>query len=68
MTVSGGAYAPGLIGIVSSNPGLVFDQGETYLAGDNSNLISDDKTVVAMIGRAPAKFSLETGAIAGAIA
>ncbi|MCB0159355.1 MAG: hypothetical protein KDD83_14560 [Caldilineaceae bacterium] len=64
VTVSGGAYAPGLIGIVSSNPGLVFDQGETYLAGDNSNLISDDKTVVAMIGRVPAKFSLENGAIA----
>ncbi|MEZ4580943.1 MAG: hypothetical protein R3A10_04695 [Caldilineaceae bacterium] len=38
--------------------------GETYLAGDNSNLISDDKTVVAMIGRVPAKFSLENGAIA----
>ena len=64
VTVSGGAYAPGLIGIVSSNPGLVFDQGETYLAGENSNLISDDKTVVAMIGRVPAKFSLENGAIA----
>jgi hypothetical protein len=53
-----------LVGVVSSNPGLVFDQGKSYFAGDNSNLITDEKTVVAMIGRVPAKFSLENGAIA----
>ena len=53
-----------LIGVVSTNPGLVFDQGKSYFAGDNSNLITDNKTVVAMIGRVPAKFSLENGPIA----
>jgi len=29
-------YEPLLLGVVSSNPGLVFDQGRTRLAGDNS--------------------------------
>lgn len=53
-----------LIGVVSTNPGLVFDEGKTYLAGDNSNLITDNKTAVAMLGRVPAKFSLENGPIA----
>jgi hypothetical protein len=53
-----------LIGVVSTNPGLVFDEGKSYFAGDNSNLISDDKTVVAMLGRVPTKFSLENGPIA----
>jgi hypothetical protein len=53
-----------LIGVVSTNPGLVFDEGKTYLAGDNSGLITDNKTVVAMLGRVPAKFSLENGPIA----
>ena len=53
-----------LVGVVSTNPGLVFDQGKSYFAGDNSNLITDDKTVVAMLGRVPAKFSLENGPIA----
>lgn len=53
-----------LIGVVSTNPGLVFDQGKSYFAGDNSNLITDEKTAVAMLGRVPAKFSLENGPIA----
>lgn len=53
-----------LIGVVSTNPGLVFDEGKTYLAGDNSRLITDNKTAVAMLGRVPAKFSLENGPIA----
>ena len=53
-----------IVGVVSTDPGLVFDQGETHLAGDNSNLITDEKTVVAMVGRVPTKFSLENGPIA----
>ena len=53
-----------LVGVVSTNPGLVFDAGKSYFAGDNSNLITDNKTVVAMVGRVPAKFSLENGPIA----
>jgi hypothetical protein len=53
-----------LIGIVSTNPGLVFDEGKSYFAGDNSNLITDHKTAVAMLGRVPVKFSLENGPIA----
>ncbi|MEM7802420.1 MAG: hypothetical protein AAF633_24720 [Chloroflexota bacterium] len=57
-------YAEMIVGVVSTNPGLVFDQGKTYLAGENDNLISEDKTVVAMIGRVPTKFSLENGPVA----
>lgn len=53
-----------LVGVVSTNPGLVFDQGKSYFAGDNSDLITDHKTVVAMLGRVPTKFSLENGQIA----
>ncbi|MCB0141005.1 MAG: hypothetical protein KDE50_13955 [Caldilineaceae bacterium] len=56
-------YEPMIVGVVSTNPGLVFDQGQTYLAGDNANLITDEKTVVAMVGRVPTKFSLENGSI-----
>ncbi len=62
--LSRGAYDSGLVGVVSTNPGLVFDRGETYLAGENSQLITADKTVVAMIGRVPVKVSLENGPIA----
>ena len=62
--LSKGAYADQLMGVVSSNPGLVFDDGKTFLAGNNSELISEDKTVVAMIGRVPVKISLENGGIA----
>jgi hypothetical protein len=53
-----------LVGVVSTNPGLVFDEGKSYFAGDNRNLITDHKTVVAFAGRVPAKFSLENGPIA----
>ena len=53
-----------LVGIVSTNPGLVFDEGKSYFAGDNSRIITDNKTVVAMVGRVPTKFSLENGPIA----
>ncbi len=62
--LSSQSYERAIVGVVSTNPGLVFDQGKTYLAGDNANLITDKKTVVAMIGRVPAKFSLENGPIA----
>ncbi|MFN8471151.1 MAG: hypothetical protein U0822_02930 [Anaerolineae bacterium] len=61
---SPGAYDAGLVGVVSTNPGLVFDQGQTYLAGENTQLITAEKTVVAMVGRVPVKFSLENGPIA----
>lgn len=57
-------YATMIVGVVSTNPGLVFDQGQTYLAGDNANLITAEQTVVAMVGRVPTKFSLENGPIA----
>lgn len=57
-------YEGAIVGVVSTDPGLVFDQGETTLAGDADNLITDEKTVVAMIGRVPTKFSLENGPIA----
>jgi len=57
-------YEGTIVGVVSTNPGLVFDQGKTYLAGQNDKLITDKKTVVAMIGRVPTKFSLENGPIA----
>ncbi|MEZ4677800.1 MAG: hypothetical protein R2932_26645 [Caldilineaceae bacterium] len=57
-------YEGALVGVVSTDPGLVFDQGETRLSGDNRNLITDHKTVVAMVGRVPTKFSLENGPIA----
>lgn len=61
---SANPYEPMIVGVVSTNPGLVFDQGKTYLAGDNANLITDEQTVVAMVGRVPTKFSLENGPIA----
>jgi len=57
------AYDEHLVGVVSTNPGLVFDEGETKLAGANDHYITKDKTVVAAIGRVPVKFSLENGAI-----
>ncbi|HEY6042395.1 MAG TPA: hypothetical protein VIX58_09705, partial [Anaerolineae bacterium] len=52
-----------LVGIVSENPGLVFDNGATHLAGDNSQLITQDKTVVALVGRVNVKVSMRNGAI-----
>lgn len=57
------AYDAHLVGVVSTNPGLVFDEGQTHLSGDNTQLITQDKTAVAMVGRVPVKFTLENGAI-----
>ncbi len=57
------AYDAQLIGVVSTNPGLIFDEGQTHLSGDNTQLITKDKTAVAMVGRVPVKFTLENGAI-----
>ncbi|MFC1464963.1 MAG: hypothetical protein ACFLMY_08955 [Candidatus Brachytrichaceae bacterium NZ_4S206] len=57
-------YEDLLVGAVSTNPGLVFDNGKTYLAGDNSQLITTDKTVVGLVGRVPVKVSMENGPIA----
>jgi hypothetical protein len=56
-------YEPLLLGVVSTNPGLVFDAGKTHLAGDNSGLVTKDKTVVALVGRVPVKVSMENGPI-----
>ncbi|MCS7055401.1 MAG: hypothetical protein NZM18_04405 [Thermoflexales bacterium] len=58
------AHEQMLVGVVSTNPGLVFDNGKTYLAGDNSRLITANKTVVALVGRVLVKVSLENGPIA----
>ena len=57
------AYDEHLVGVVSTSPGLVFDEGETHLAGANDHYITKDKTVVAAVGRVPVKFTLENGAI-----
>lgn len=59
------AYDDHLVGVVSTSPGLVFDEGETHLSGGDSkpNFITSNKTVVAVVGRAPVKFTLENGAI-----
>ena len=57
-------YEATVVGVVSTNPGLVFDNGETHIAGDNTQLITADKTVVALVGRVPVKVSMENGTIA----
>ena len=56
-------YEPLLLGVVSTNPGLVFDNGKTHLAGDNSVAASKDKAVIALAGRVPVKVSIENGAV-----
>lgn len=56
-------YEPMLAGVVPQNPGLVFDNGQTQLAGDNSGLITAEKTVVALAGRVLVKVSMENGFI-----
>src|SRR5579872_710410 len=56
-------YDPMLLGVVSANPGLLFDNGKTRLAGDNSGNLSNNKTVVALAGRVPVKVSMESGHI-----
>jgi hypothetical protein len=56
-------YDEHLVGVVSTSPGLVFDEGDTKLAGENDKYITKDKTVVAAVGRVPVKFTLENGEI-----
>jgi hypothetical protein len=60
---SGRSYEPLLLGVVSTNPGLAFDNGKTHLAGDNTQLVTKDKTVIALAGRVPVKISVENGSI-----
>lgn len=56
-------YDPMLVGVVSTNPGLLFDHGQTSLSGDNSGRISETQTIVALTGRVPVKVSIENGPI-----
>jgi hypothetical protein len=56
-------YDAMLAGVVPQNPGLVFDNGQTRLAGDNSQLITNEKTLVALAGRVLVKVSMENGPI-----
>lgn len=53
-----------LIGVISTDPGLVFDNGKTYLGGDNSHLDTAGKAIVALVGRVPVNVSMENGSIA----
>jgi hypothetical protein len=57
------SYEGLLLGVVSTSPGLVFDGGQTHPAGDNSKLITPNKTVVGLAGRVLVKVSMENGAI-----
>src|SRR5262249_45089073 len=57
-------YDPDLVGVVSTSPGLVFDHGETIMAGDPADLVTADKTVVGIVGRLPVKVTTENGPIA----
>ncbi len=52
-----------VIGVVSTNPGLVFDNGNTYLAGANDELTTSTEAVVALAGRVPVKISAANGPI-----
>ena len=52
-----------VLGVVSTNPGLVFDNGNTLLAGNNGDLITATKTIVALAGRVPVNVSNENGPI-----
>lgn len=52
-----------LLGVVSLNPGIVFNRGETYISGANDGLVSSTSTLVALAGRVPVKVSLENGPI-----
>ncbi len=52
-----------VIGVVSTNPGVVFDNGETYIAGDNESLTTSTEAVIALAGRVPVKVSAENGPI-----
>ena len=61
---SRGAAGERVIGVVSTNPGLVFKNGSTFLAGANDRYVSSTETVVALTGRVPVSVSLENGPIA----
>jgi len=52
-----------LIGIVSTSPGLVFDNGNTQLAGSTSNYLQSDKAPIALSGKVPTKVSSINGSI-----
>ena len=53
-----------VIGVVSTNPGLVFNNGETSIAGENDDLTTSTQAAIALVGRVPVKISLENGPIA----
>lgn len=57
------AYDDHLIGVVSTDPGLIFDEGQTRLAAKNENLVTKEKAPVAAVGRVPVRYSLENGSI-----
>jgi hypothetical protein len=57
------AYDTVIVGVVATSPGLVFDNGETHLAGNNENMITPTKTIVGLMGRVPTKVSTENGPI-----
>jgi hypothetical protein len=61
---SRGAVGERVLGVVSTNPGLVFDNGSTFLAGANDHYVTATETVVALTGRVPVFVSLENGPIA----
>lgn len=61
---SQGAAGERVLGVVSANPGLLFNNGLTYLAGPNDQFVSPTSTVVALAGRVAVKVSLENGPIA----
>jgi len=53
------AYEARLVGVVSTNPGLVFDNGEAHLSGDNSQTHHGEQDSRRGAGRVPVKVSLE---------
>jgi hypothetical protein len=60
---STGPYDGRLLGVVSTSPGLVLEGEHVYMAGDNTKLITANKTVVGLAGRVPVKVSMENGPI-----
>jgi hypothetical protein len=52
-----------LLGVVSTSPGLVLEGKHVYMAGDNTKLVTANKTVVGLAGRVPVKVSMENGPI-----
>lgn len=60
---STGPYDARLLGVVSTSPAVVLEGEHVYMAGDNTKLITPNKTVVALAGRVPVKVSMENGPI-----